>query len=67
MVNIFNPELVIIGGGVSLAGDILFEKLMKIIKNSVLVPSAWQSVKIVPAKLGYKEGLIGAIELARSV
>ncbi|BDU49867.1 ROK family protein [Haliovirga abyssi] len=62
LINILNPEIVVIGGGVSLAGDILFNKLNKALEKDTLKVSL-DAVKIVPAKLGNSAGLVGAAAL----
>jgi len=59
LVNVFNPELVVIGGGFARAGDLLFEPARKVIAERALTPSRDQ-VRIVPALLGVEAGLIGA-------
>jgi glucokinase len=58
-VNIFNPELVVIGGGFARAGDLLFEPARRVVAERALSP-AKDEVKIVPALLGVEAGLIGA-------
>ncbi len=58
-VNIFNPELVVIGGGFARAGDLLFEPARKVVAERALVLSR-EVVHIVPALLGVEAGLIGA-------
>ena len=58
-VNIFNPELVVSGGGFARAGDLLFEPARKVVAERALSP-ARDEVKIVPALLGVEAGLIGA-------
>jgi glucokinase len=58
-VNIFNPELVVIGGGFAAAGDLLLEPARKVVAERALSP-ARDGVKIVPALLGPEAGLIGA-------
>jgi len=63
LINIFNPELCIIGGGVSLAGEILFKEIMKYAKINTL-PRAWEVVSIEQAKLGNKAGILGSAALA---
>lgn len=62
-VSIFDPEYVIIGGGVSKAGDIVFDTVRKVV-NKRCFKSMAESVKIVPAGLGTDAGLIGAVALA---
>jgi len=59
LVNVFNPELVVIGGGFSRASDLLLEPARKVVAETALLPGREQ-VKIVPALLGVEAGLIGA-------
>ena len=58
-VNIFNPEVVVLGGGFARAGDLLFEPARKVVAERAL-PPARDLVRIVPALLGPEAGLIGA-------
>lgn len=58
-VNIFNPEVVVLGGGFARAGDLLFEPARKVVAERALPPSR-DLVRIVPALLGPEAGLIGA-------
>ena len=60
-VNIFNPELVVIGGGISAAGEILLEPARREYEKRVLRASA--SAKVVAAQLGNDAGVIGAAAL----
>jgi glucokinase len=62
-VSIFDPEMIIIGGGVSKAGDIIFDTVRKVV-NRRCFKSMAESVKIVPAGLGTDAGVIGAVALA---
>lgn len=59
VINLLNPEKVIIGGGVAEAGDLLLEPIRKTIKERAMVV-ARESVEIVPAELGNSAGVIGA-------
>ncbi len=59
VINLLNPEKVIIGGGVAEAGDLLLEPIRKTIKERAMVV-ARDSVEIVPAQLGNTAGVIGA-------
>lgn len=62
-VHLINPELIIIGGGVSLLGDKLFIPLQEYFnKHSVKVLR--NKVSIVPAKLKDEAGIIGAAALS---
>lgn len=58
------PEAVIIGGGISLAGDVLFEPLRRQIGQNVkMLPI--EKVEILPAMLGSESGVRGALILAQ--
>lgn len=60
LVHLFNPELVIIGGGVSRAGDLIFEPVRKVVAERKM-PDI--EVQIIPAGLGDDPGLLGAVAL----
>ena len=62
-VNIFNPEVVVIGGGVMAAGELLLEPARAEVAARALPPSK-DVVRIVPAELGVEAGMIGAAALA---
>ncbi len=59
LVNIFNPELVVIGGGFAAAGDLLLDPARERVHREALEP-ARDLVRIVPAVLGPEAGLVGA-------
>lgn len=59
LVNVFNPELVVIGGGFSAAGDFLLEPAREVIAREALEP-ARSFVRVVRAELGSSAGLVGA-------
>ena len=59
LVNIFNPELIVVGGGFAAAGDFLFEPAQAVANREVLV-SVRDSYRIVRAELGTSAGMIGA-------
>lgn len=62
LINLFNPGLVIIGGGVSHAGDLLLEPIRQTVARRVL-PVAMQYTRIVQARLGREAIGIGAATL----
>ena len=64
MLNIFNPELVVIGGGVTQAGEVLFRPLKEGVKERAF-PIAMKGVRVVPAALGTRAGLIGAVAVIK--
>ena len=59
IVNIFNPEMIIIGGGLAEIGELLLEPAKEIVKKRAFGISA-QSVKIVTTGLGNEAGVYGA-------
>jgi len=59
LVNVFNPELVVIGGGFARAGNLLLDPARKVVAERALLP-ARELVRIVPALLGPEAGLVGA-------
>jgi glucokinase len=63
VINSFDPEIVVIGGGVSKAGNIVFDKVKEVVQNRALNPMR-NLCKIVPAGLGTDAGVIGAVALA---
>jgi glucokinase len=63
LVNIFNPELVVIGGGFSAAGDFILEPAREVVAREGLA-GAGKRVRIVRAELGTAAGLIGAALVA---
>jgi len=64
-VNIFNPEVVVIGGGCSAAGDLLLEPARRVVAERALRPQREQ-VRIVQALFGREAGIVGAAALAVS-
>lgn len=60
---IFDPDVIVIGGGVAQAGDIVFERVRKVVAARCLKPVAAHT-KILPAELGADAGVIGAVALA---
>jgi glucokinase len=64
LVNILDPELVIVGGGAAEAGDLLLEPARMAFRMTVEAPDHRPEVPIVPAELGTDAGVIGAATLA---
>jgi len=64
-IHIFNPSVIILGGGVGNSGSLLFDPVIKKIKIDVMDPIYLQNLEIVPAKLGDDAGLVGALAVAR--
>lgn len=62
LVGALNPELVVVGGGVSGAGDLLLEPMRESIRQKAM-PGPGSVVRVVGAQLGNDAGLIGAASL----
>ena len=63
LVNIFNPELVVVGGGVIAAGDLLLDPARRVLAERAL-PVIRDMVRIVPASFGAESGMVGAAAIA---
>jgi glucokinase len=63
LVNIFNPQVVVLGGGVMGAGDLLLEPARAEVAARAL-PPAREEVRILPAEFGAEAGMVGAAALA---
>jgi glucokinase len=59
LVNVFNPELVVIGGGFAEALDLMLEPALETLRRDGL-PPARDLVRVVPAILGEEAGMVGA-------
>ena len=63
LVNIFNPEVIVIGGGAAAAGELLLGPARDVLQARGSRPARDQ-VRVVPATLGPDAGFIGAGALA---
>ncbi|MBA2476865.1 MAG: ROK family protein, partial [Actinobacteria bacterium] len=59
LVNIFNPELVVLGGGFAAAGELLLEPAREVLAREALAPGR-DLVRVERAALGASAGLVGA-------
>ena len=59
IVNLFEPELVVIGGGVSRSGELLLGPVRERVRAEAMTP-AGKAVRIVAAALGDRVGVVGA-------
>ena len=66
VVNLLNPDAIVIGGGVANAGKVLFDKVKEVILSEAMSVQA-RHVKILKAKLGNDAGLIGAAILVKEL
>src|SRR4051794_4710894 len=62
LVNTFNPEVIVIGGGAARGGDLLLEPARAVVARHALPPTREQ-VRVVPAHYGDEAGVIGAAAL----
>jgi glucokinase len=60
LIHIFNPELIVIGGGVSNAGDLLLGPARQVVAERAMKD---MKVRIALAELGDDPGLLGAVAL----
>lgn len=65
LIHILEPKRVLIGGGVSQAGDLLFDPIRDTVHQRVMSP-IYREVEILPAALGADVGLMGAVALVLS-
>jgi glucokinase len=63
LVNTFNPEVIVIGGGAVRGGDMLLEPARAVVAERALAP-ARDVVRILPAHYGDEAGMMGAALLA---
>lgn len=63
IVTILAPERVVLGGGVTAAGDFLFESLRREVRQRVRLVAV-ESIPILPAALGRNVGILGAAAVA---
>jgi len=63
LINLFNPQMIVIGGGVTNAGDLLFTPIHEQVRARALRAPAEQ-VKVVPSHLGDDVVLYGALAWA---
>jgi predicted NBD/HSP70 family sugar kinase len=59
LVNLFNPELIVIGGGIEAAGAPLLDSLRDSVKQ-ISIPEATDKLRVIPAALGENGVPLGA-------
>ncbi len=57
-----DPDLIVLGGGIAAAGDVLFEPIRRTVRHRSLI-SGFDVDRIVPAELGNQAGMFGAAAL----
>jgi glucokinase len=66
LLHLFEPSIVVLGGGVTKAGDVLMVPVRKALAEGVFSPEYLNGFELGMAKLGDQVGLIGALALART-
>lgn len=62
LIHLYSPELVVMGGGVSAAFDLMDARIHEVIRRQAM--PAFKGVRVAPAGLATNSGLIGAATLA---
>jgi len=65
LINVLNPDIVVIAGGVTQAGDLLFDPLRAEIKRRAF-KSLVDACRIVPGALPLSAGVVGAVAIFRA-
>ena len=65
LINIFNPDTFVIEGGVTQAGDLLFDPLRAEVRRRAFKPSV-DACRIVPGALPLSAGVVGAVATFRA-
>ena len=62
LINLFNPEIVILGGGMERAGDLILEPIKRMVRRLAFEEPA-SMVRIIPSRLGDNSVSLGAASL----
>ena len=63
LIQLYNPEVLIVGGGIAQAGKVLWDPMLRTVRaRAHMVPAS--TVRIVPAQLGDDAGVVGGAVLA---
>ena len=61
--NIFEPEVIVVGGGVAAAGDLLLDPARAVVRERALIPMRDTPIRL--AQMGPDAGMMGAATMAR--
>ena len=65
LINIYDPDMIVLGGGVAYAGDFLLDAVRAALGDYVYCPAlSWARVEL--ARMGNDAGIIGAAMLGRA-
>lgn len=62
VVNLLDPEIIVVGGGIARSGKILFNPIRNTVAKHI-IPSPIRRIKIIPAHLNEKTGVLGSAAL----
>jgi len=63
LLHIFNPEVVVIGGGVSYIGDIWFDEVRAAVKAHTIDDDYWNDTPIIPSQISEDVSILGSATL----
>jgi glucokinase len=66
LVNVFEPDLVVLGGGVTRAGAMLIDPIRRLVAREAMAPAA-RTARVVRAELGDLVGVVGAGAVAHDL
>jgi predicted NBD/HSP70 family sugar kinase len=66
IVNIIDPEVIVVGGGAVESSDLFFSQTKKVMKSHIASTESQKNVKILKGKLGRDAGAIGAALLIKT-
>jgi glucokinase len=65
LLHLFNPTIVILGGGVIKSGELILNPVRRALMDAVISPQYLEGFELTTARLGDRVGLVGALALAR--
>ena len=66
LLHLFNPEVLIVGGGVTQLGELLMKPMHEVMRQSVIYENYYSDLRIVEPQLGEDVSLIGAAALVKT-
>jgi len=63
LLHLFNPEIIVIGGGVSYIGDLLFDAIRETIRTHALDEDYWKDLQVIPSQISEDVSILGSAML----
>lgn len=63
LLHIFNPEIIVIGGGVSYIGDLWFDEIRETVQANTIDDDYWKDTPIIPSKISEDVSILGSATL----